>query len=187
MKLQKVLRLARDSFLREGIDDAWLEAETILIHTLGMRREELYLRWDEELLGDAVLPLAENIEQRLGRKPMAYITKSSEFFGIDLLVDERVFIPRPESEILVSEALSFARRLPLPCIADVGTGSGAIAIALALNLPISLIYATDISQEALQVAKINAQRYKANNIRFLWGDLLSPLPGAADIIVANLP
>ncbi len=187
MKLKKALKLTRDLFLLEAIDDPWLEAEVILMHTLEMRREKLYLSWEEELPRDVMPCLAENIGQRLRHKPAAYITQNSEFFGIELQVDERVFIPRPESEVLVSEALSFARGLHSPRIADVGTGSGAIALALALNLPSSLIYATDISTSALQVAKINAQRHKVGNIYFLQGDLLFPLPEAVDIIVANLP
>ncbi len=187
MKLQKALKLTRDLFLPEAIDDPWLEAEVILMHTLEMRREELYLRWGEELPQDVMPSLMENIGQRLSHKPAAYIIQSREFFGIELWVDERVFIPRPESEILVSEALTFARGLHLPRIADVGTGSGALALALALNLPSSLIYAMDISASALQVARINAQRHGVGNIHFLQGDLLSPLPGAVDIILANLP
>jgi release factor glutamine methyltransferase len=187
MKLQKALKLTHDLFLLRGISDPWLEAEVILMHTLRMRREELYLRGEEDLPKDVMPSLVENIGQRLNHKPTAYITQNSEFFGIEFQVDERVFIPRPESEILVWEALSFARWLHFPRIADVGTGSGVIALALAMNLPSSLIYATDISASALQVAKINAQRHKVSNIYFLRGDLLSPLPKKLDIIVANLP
>jgi release factor glutamine methyltransferase len=129
---------------------------------------------------------------------VAYLVGHRGFLELDLLVDSRVLIPRPETELLVERALSFARRWETPRIADVGTGSGAIAIGLAValsqtelsqaKLPKAAIYALDSSPDALEVARQNAVRNGvAERITFLEGDLLAPLPAPVDLIVANLP
>jgi release factor glutamine methyltransferase len=117
--------------------------------------------------------------------------KHWEFYGIDFYIDQRVFIPRPETELLVEETITSASRYIQRgsiTIADIGTGSGVIAITLALTLPQAKIYATDISGIALQVAEINCQCHKVTNqVKLLQGNLLEPLPEPVDIIVANLP
>ncbi len=126
-------------------------------------------------------------------EPVAYLTGHKEFYGLDFFVDNRVLIPRPETELLVEAALAAARemlaRAYVPIIADIGTGSGAIPITLAVQEPrLAYLYATDISADALAVARLNAERHHVESrIRFLQGDLLAPLPEAVDIITANLP
>jgi release factor glutamine methyltransferase len=130
------------------------------------------------------------IRRRLHHEPIAYITGVKEFFGIEFYVDYRVLIPRPETELLVEQALKMANsRFPTSCtIADVGTGCGAIAIALALNLPQAEVYATDISARALEVVAINCHRHKVNGrVHLRRGNLLNPIPKPMNLIVANLP
>lgn len=130
------------------------------------------------------------VKRRQAGEPLAYIVGHREFFGLDFFVAPGVFIPRPETETLVEKALELAqsRFPPDLLLADVGTGCGAIAISLALKLPQAQVYATDISSQALKVARENCRRYGlGNRIQFLQGHLLQPLPRPVHLIVANLP
>jgi release factor glutamine methyltransferase len=189
--IRQALRQAEANLASHGIDDARLEAEILLMHTLRVGRAQLYLELERELPP----PLAEKfwhlVRRRSRHEPIAYILNSCEFFGLDFYVDPRVLIPRPESELLVEKALELALGRSNPsstAIAEVGTGSGAIAIAIATHLPGAEIYATDISPAALQVASINCRRHRVENrIRLLQGDMLQPLPEPIDLIIANPP
>jgi release factor glutamine methyltransferase len=134
------------------------------------------------------------VSLRLARWPLAYLTGRREFYGLELRVNRAVLIPRPETELLVDVAREQAARLAelsgssRLTIADVGTGSGAVAIALAKHLPDAIIYATDASELALRVAAFNCRRHGVSRrVHLLHGDLLEPLPGPVDLIVANLP
>ncbi|MBI2918951.1 MAG: peptide chain release factor N(5)-glutamine methyltransferase [Chloroflexi bacterium] len=155
-------------------------------------RSWLYAHLQDEFPSTAQQALDSLLERRLAGEPLAYIRGHKEFFGLDFLVDRRVLIPRPETETLVEAALEWSRRgrdWPGPCLAaDVGTGCGAIAVSLAVNLPQAVIYATDISEDALAVAEANAQRHGvADRVHFRRGDLLGPLPHPFPLITANLP
>ena len=135
------------------------------------------------------LPVLESlVERRINREPLSYITGKTEFFKRQFTVDERVLIPRPESEQLVVQAIDYVRKCGIenPRVADVGTGSGAIAISIALEMPSAEVFATDISSEALEVAHMNARRLGAE-VKFAQGNLLGPLQGKFDIIVSNPP
>ncbi len=139
MTLREALRQAEAQIASRNIPDARIEAELLLMHALGVERAELYASLGEPLpstVGDKFRSL---VERRLRHEPAAYILGKHEFNGIELHVDPRVLIPRPETELLVETALAFVERhfgKEQPCsMADVGTGSGAIAIALALHLP----------------------------------------------------
>ena len=138
--------------------EARLEAEVLLMHLLGLSRVQLYSRWTEPLNAAHESTLEELVARRQSGEPLAYITGHREFFGLDLAVDRRVLIPRPETELLVESALSWLNARPgVPkLIADVGTGSGAIAVSLAFHCPDAVVYATDISAEALSVAQLGA-------------------------------
>ncbi len=193
MIVQEALRHAVLSLRALGIPDARLEGELLLMHSLGWERVRLYSHRDAAIPQEREEAFASNLQRRLQREPLPYILGSREFYGLEFYVDSRVFIPRPETELLVEEALAFARKLA-PTerdsirMADIGTGSGAIAVALAVNLPHVSIYATDLSPDALQVAALNAQRHGVSHrVLLLQGDLLEPLPAPVDIIVANLP
>jgi len=132
------------------------------------------------------------LARRLRREPTAYIIGRREFYGLELEVTAAAPIPRPETELLVDEALAQARRLRHayrgPHIVDVGTGCGAIALAVAMHLPVARLTAIDASQDALDLARRNAERLGlAGRVRFVLGDLLLPLAEPANIVVANLP
>ena len=154
-----------------------------------MSRTGLYAELGQEFAPDKTETFWQLIGRRLAHEPTAYIVGRREFFGLDLYVDHRVLIPRPESELLVEKAIELAPLgSPRRLLADIGTGSGAIAISLALNLPQSKIYATDASAAALEVAAVNCERHKvADQVWLLQGDMLAPLPQPVDLIVANLP
>ena len=174
------------------VADASVEAELLLGHVLGMSRTGLYTGPERPLTSTETERLRDLVRRRLDREPAAYILGHCEFYGIDFYVDSRTLIPRPETELLVEEALELAQRISRQgrqtSIADIGTGCGAIAISLALALPRAKIYATDISPSALRVAEVNCRRHGVHGqVELLQGNLLEPLPQAADVIVANLP
>jgi len=186
--LKQALAQARGALAAKNIDDASLEAEVLLRHTLEISRVQLYLDLNQELGPGQEETFWNLIKRRLSGEPTAYITGHREFYGLEFYVDPSVLIPRPESELLVEKALELARRRTIATIAEVGTGCGAIAISLALNLPEAKIYATDISATALKVARFNCQKYEvADRISLLQGDILDPLSEPVDLIVANLP
>jgi len=186
--LKQALSHARETLAANNIEDAPLECELLLRHTLQINQTQLYLDLDRELSPKQEETFWHLIERRLNGEPTAYITKLREFYRLDFYVDTRVLIPRPESEILVEKALNQAQNHPISTIADIGTGCGAIAISLALNLPQAKIYATDVSDPALEVALFNCQKYGVTDrICLLQGDMLDPVPEPVDLIVANLP
>jgi release factor glutamine methyltransferase len=173
----------------EGVESPRLDAELLLAHILDVNRAAI-LAWPERQLTPKQLTRYRDlVGRRAAREPLAYIVGHREFFGLDFAVDPRVLIPRPETELLVEQALRLARQLmPPPQIADVGAGSGGIAVALARHLPEASVYALDDSPGALAVAAANAHRHGvADRVRCLQGDLLDPLPGPVDLITANLP
>lgn len=192
MTIREVLSEAESAISSRGIPDARIEAEILLMHCLGTERADLYARLEEPLPPGKVTEFRQLVEQRLKRQPTAYVTGRCQFYGIELYIDERALIPRPETELLVESVLQFADRRffmeePL-LIADVGTGSGAIAIALAQHLPRARLYATDISRGALDVARTNLHRHGVEErVELLLGDMLEPIPVPVDVIVANLP
>jgi release factor glutamine methyltransferase len=191
VRLREALRRAREAFSSRNIDDAYLEAELLLRHLLGIERAQLYTDREEELTPEQSRAYDVLVQRRLSGEPSAYIVGQREFYGLDFCVDRRVLIARPESELLVGKALEFAHKHPTIShliIADVGTGCGNLAISLAVHLPQAKIYASDVSQAALEVAALNCQRHKVSQrIHLLQGYLLKPLPESVDIIVANLP
>jgi release factor glutamine methyltransferase len=191
MNSKEALRIASHALATAKIDDALAEAEILLSRTLAASKTQLYAEPERILTLSETERLQRFIQRRLNREATAYILKSCEFYGIDFYVNHRVFIPRPETELLVEIALEFAHKYQLEnrlTIVDIGTGSGNIAINLALSLPQAKIYATDISAPALQVARINCQRHKIESqVILLQGNLLEVLPEPADVIIANLP
>ncbi len=192
MILREALQSTTQTLCRAGIADAPVEAELLLGHVLGMSTTQLYTEPERGLTSVETEHLYHLVRRRLDHEPAAYILGHCEFYGIDFYIDCHTFIPRPETELLVEEAVELAQRISQPgkqiTIADVGTGCGAIAVSLALALPQAKIYATDISASALQVAGMNCQRHAVNGqVKLLQGNLLEPLPQPVDMIVANLP
>jgi release factor glutamine methyltransferase len=186
--LKQALNRAGEILAANDIEEAGLEGELLLRHALGLSRVQLYLSLDHELSAKEEEDFWQLIKRRLNGEPTAYIIGHREFYGLDFYIEPSVFIPRPESELLVEQALKLAQNRPVSSMADIGTGCGAIAISLALSLPQVKIYATDISASALKVARINCQKHGvADRIRLLQGDMLDPLPEPVDLIIANLP
>ena len=188
MTLKQALSQARNILAASNIEDAFVESELLLRHTLKINRVQLYLDLNRELTPKQRANFWQLIKRRLNGEPTAYITGHREFYGLDFYVDPHVLIPRPESELLVERALQLVRRRHITTIADIGTGCGAIAISLALNLLQTNIYAIDISASALEIAQINCHKHGVTDrISFLHGDMLDPLPEPVDLIIANLP
>jgi len=186
--LKQTLSRSREILVNHNIEDAPLESELLLRHVLRISRVQFYLDLDRELSFEQEETFWHLIKRRLSHESTAYIIGYREFYGLDFYVDLRVFIPRPESELLIEKALELAQNHTMSTIAEIGTGCGAIAISLALNLPQAKIYATDISAPALEVALSNCQKHGvANRVCLLQGDMLDPLPEPVDLIVANLP
>ena len=160
-----------------------LDAEVLLLQVLGISREQLFAYSDEEVSGEKLSEFHTLEKKRLAGVSVAAIINSKEFFGLDFFVDENVLIPRPETEIIVEEIL----RLQPQNFLDVGCGSGAIAIAVKKNLPNCEIFASDISGEALEVARKNSKKNEAR-VQFFESNLLEKLPPRKfEIIAANLP
>lgn len=174
---------------RHGIPDSRLEAEVLLRHALRYDRAHFYASLDESISAECIELALGFTERRVSREPLAYITGHREFYGVDFTVSPAVLIPRQETELLVDQALEFARDRPDDIsIADIGTGSGAIAVAIAANLPSAHVYATDRSKDALQIAELNCRKHGVSDrITLLKGDLLAPLPKPVDLIVSNPP
>jgi len=171
-----------------GIDSARLDAELLLAHALGLDRTRLYARLRDAVADDAAARFAALLMRRARREPVAYLTGEQEFWSLPFEVGPAVLIPRPETELLVELA---GRLAPPPvAILDVGTGSGCIAVALARELEAARITATDLSPDALAVARRNAARHGvAARLSFVAGDVYAGLPAAArfDLIASNPP
>jgi len=185
---QEALVRASEILKQNRIEDATLESELLLRHTLKIDRVRLYVESERELTSEQETTFWQLVARRLKGEPTAYITGHREFYGLDFDVSPTVLIPRPETELLVEKALALAKSRPAATVADIGTGCGAIAIALVKHIPEVRIYATDISTEALRVARNNAEKHGVTGrITFLQGNLLEPLPEPVDLIIANLP
>src|SRR2546427_1097774 len=170
-----------------GIATAALDADVLLAHVLGVTKEMLYAHPDTEMSLGAERRYRDLIERRARGEPVAYLRGFKEVYGLRFTVDPRVLIPRPETETLVDAAREVIAGRALT-LADVGTGSGAVAIAIAAHERAVHVIATDISLDALAVARENTLlNGVAERIELREGDLLAPLSEQLDMVVANLP
>lgn len=181
-----------EAWLRErGIDTPRFDAELLLCHVLQVERMQLYLAHDRPMDDHELEALRALVRRRGAREPMAYITGSRGFHAIDLAVTPGVLIPRPDTETLVNATLEWIGVPTGPVyIADLGTGTGAVALALATALPEARVYATDISPEALALAKTNtATLGLSDRVAVLNGPWLDPIPAhrPIDWVVSNPP
>ena len=186
MTILEVINKTKPYFEKQGIESPRLTIELLLAHLLKKKRMDLYLEFERDLDEGTLVKLREMVKRRVAGEPLQYITGEVEFCGLKLLVDKRVLIPRPETELLVEAVVQRKSRK----IVDVGTGSGCIAIALAKKLGDAEITAVDVSLEALEVARGNAALHQfEKNIRFLESDLLEGLPDSfvVEAIVSNPP
>lgn len=188
MILREALLGARERLRASGSDEAQIEAEVLICHALGIDRTMMHRLMNEPLSASEAAAFERTLSRRFSGEPVAYITGSREFFGLDFVVTPATLIPRPETEMLVEAAIDHLRNLDAPVIADIGTGSGAIAVSLATALPRAVVFATDISADALAVARQNAESNRvARRIAFRRGDLLEPIDCRVDVLAANLP
>jgi release factor glutamine methyltransferase len=189
-----LIRWTDERFQREGLATPRLDAEILLAETLGVDRVGLYTHFDQPLRPAELAQFKKLIQRRLHREPVAYIVGKREFWSLPFIVTPDVLIPRPETEVLVGEALKVLSPQDQKerdfKILEIGTGSGAVSVALAKELPSAFIVATDLSEEALSIAKKNAaQNGVRERIRFLKGDLFNPLAKGSrfELIITNPP
>ena len=184
-----LLRSTERRLAQAGVKEPRLEAELLLMAALGADRTALYANLQDiapDGSADALEPLT---RRRTRREPAAHVIGKREFYGREFLVGPGVFIPRPETETLVEQALRVAAAMDgAPTIADVCCGSGAIGITLAAELPRATVFAIDVDPAARLATRENAERLGvAGRVRVMEGDLLAPLPAPVDIIAANPP
>ena len=185
------LRLAAAALEAAGLKEPRHEADQLYAALVHGATSAAWTERERPLSGEGLALLAQAVARRASGEPQAYATGWANFRGHWLRVDERVLIPRPETEGLVDVVLGWAQRGARTDLvaADVGTGSGALAVALALEGPVARVVALDSSAAALDVARANVERLAlASRVRCVLGDLLGPLAGAAvDVVVANPP
>ncbi len=181
---------ARIQLAEAGIPDgeAAFDAELLMRHVLGWDRATWLTRRDEACAPAIAEQWAVLIARRRQREPMAYILGVQEFYGRPFRVGPGVLIPRPESELIIDEALTRLATTPAPRVADIGTGSGCLAITLALECANASIVATDVSAIALDIAAANAAALGATDrLTFVHTNYLDGVPGEFDLVVANPP
>lgn len=187
--LGRELRAAMEALREAGVDSPQLDAQLMMARAVGATRLDVVAHPERVLSQCEQVHFHEMLARRAARYPLAYILGEKEFFGLSFEVTPAVLIPRPETEILVEQVLS--RVEGVATIVDVGTGSGAIAVALAVNLPAARVWATDTSDEALKVARANAEKHAVSErVSMVLGDLLEPMILAGqqyDVVVSNPP
>ncbi|MBI5400089.1 peptide chain release factor N(5)-glutamine methyltransferase [Candidatus Saganbacteria bacterium] len=190
---------------RFHIPDNRLEAGLLLAYCLKLRRLDLYLNFERLLSVEEWGRFKTLLERRTQHEPLAYITNNQPFMSLDFYVDRHVLIPRPETELLIEEAVALISHLPAHmgrlagrhgsslvishfAVADIGTGSGCIAVCLAKYAKNVAVIAIDSSPEALKIAEKNARAHQVNDkCQFILGNLLAPLTSPVAMIIANLP
>jgi len=191
MQLKELYSLGKDNLSRSAIETPGLEAYLLLSETDVIDNlSEIYAHPDKEVDQDTFNKFQELLERRVNREPIAYILGEKEFYSKTYKVNPDVLIPRPETELLVDETLELASRIEgSPLILEIGTGSGCIAVTLASNCDQAKIVASDISQEALKVAKENLTKHGQNDrITLTKADMLNSFNNDSfDIIVSNPP
>jgi release factor glutamine methyltransferase len=189
MTVLEILQSTTTYFQKHNIDSSRLNAEYLLAHVLGRKRIELYLEFEHELNESELTPLRELLKRRGAGEPLQHLLGTVEFCGRSFRCDKRALVPRPETEQLVELLIShFKSEVAYSRMVDVGTGSGVIALTLAAEFPKAEIVGADISEDALMLARENAERLDlAHRVRFVRSNLLESVQPDFDVIVANLP
>jgi len=189
MTVLEVLQSSTAYFKKRKIDNPRLNAEHLLAHVLNRKRLELYLEFERELDEAELKPLRDLVRRRGEGEPLQHLLGTVEFCGHTFLCDKRAMVPRPETEELVELLISdVGGQTSEFRILDVGTGSGVIALSLAAKFPEAEVYAIDVSDDALALARENAARLGlSERVHFAKGNLLDAIESDFDLIVANLP
>ena len=184
-----MVKWATDDFRARGIESPRLDAELIVAHTLKIDRMRVILDAERPLEGSELTQLRDLVKRRRAYEPIAYLRGEREFYGLKFRVDKRVLVPRPDTETLVDAALARSSHLSMSMRQlDLCTGSGCVAIAMARQRPTAQVFASDISTDALAVARDNALRLGAYNMAFFESDLFAAFAGKRfDVITANPP
>jgi release factor glutamine methyltransferase len=194
-----IIQRSTEFLERKGVESPRLQSELILAHALRLPRLQLYLNFERSLSPAEVDAMREMVKRRGQREPLQHILGTASFLGLEIKVNARVLIPRPETELLAERALAFLAgfeagpSLPEasgPVVFDYGTGSGCLAIALAVKCPVAKVVAGDISDEALDLARANAARHGVSGrTEFISSDGFSGVPPGVDfdLVVANPP
>ena len=188
--ISKQLNAATDKLRAAGIDSARLDAEVLLAYVLNTRRLALYVHVAKELTDEQIFRYNNLIQRRLDRVPVAYLTGHKEFMGLNFAVTPDVLIPRPDTEVLAQGVIEHLQEFHRDIkMADIGTGSGAICISILKFLDNITADAVDISPQALDIARFNAEKFNVTDrITFHEGNLFEPLAGKKfDVIISNPP
>lgn len=191
--IESLLKEGASRLKEAGSPSAYLDAQIILCHIAGLSKVDIIIDRDKSLGDEISERFFQLIEERRKGKPIQYITGHQEFMGLDFYVHENVLIPRPDTEILVEKVLELLKNRDKPVIGDVCTGTGAIAVSLAYYIPDAFVYASDISDDALECCKMNIDKHGLESrMKLLQGDLLEPLfkeglEGKLDALVSNPP
>jgi len=188
--VSRILDWTTQHLKKAGCETPRLDAELLLAHSRGCPRIQLYVQFQEVVTDAQRGVMRDLVKRRAAAEPVAYLIGHREFFSLDFEVTHDTLIPRPDTETLLVELISLARKQTTPSILDLGTGSGCIAITAAVNVPAAQVTAVDISPAALEVARRNARRHKVESrVEFVLGDLFAGLtPGRTfDWVVSNPP
>jgi release factor glutamine methyltransferase len=188
--IRRLLQWTTPHFERREIDSPRLTAEILLAHALQVDRVRLYVDLDRPLNAEELARFKKLVERRGTGEPTQYLTGKKEFYNRPFIVDSRVLVPRPETELLVEAVLHHLPSDQPSRALDVCTGSGCIAVSLAAERPLAQLWATDVSADACEVARLNAEKLGvAERCHILHGDLFAPLPPSEpfDLVVSNPP
>ena len=188
MTVRSLLKQGHDILTFAEVETPLLDALVLLAHALGVTKEKLMASLPDPVSEEQEAAFRALVDRRCAGTPVSYIRRKKEFYGLEFYVDERVLVPRPDTEILVDKVLQLLRGDPrLRRVHDACTGSGCIAVALKSTVPALEVSASDISAAALEVAAANAQAILGGALPTFSSDLLAAVPGPLDIIASNPP
>jgi release factor glutamine methyltransferase len=188
MTVRSLLARGYDTLFFAEVDTPFLDAVLLLAHAMDITKERLLASLPEAVADAVDERFRALLDRRCAGVPVSYIRRAKEFYGLEFYVDERVLVPRPETETLVESALDLLKADPrLHCVHDACAGSGCVGIALADARPDLAVSASDLSSDAAEVLRLNSERILGRTLPFFISDLLDAVPGPFDLIVSNPP